>query len=230
MKVLLLAARNLTAADSDGTSDPYAVVFVGEDESTGQKTKVCSSNLNPVWDETLSFAGVLARDTLTVRVYDSDTFGSDDLIGEMKASFAQMTSAGGASKWYKLEGDEAGGVGEVAVADNENGGTLVGEAEVEEMGIELEVIECGSTEQRAEWAARRACWSCPLVRTWRPILTAVPVTSMPCDDPLPLCLQRTLRCATMKGESMEMLLDAPGRQTSRGSKHSRAAKRQVVHL
>merc|ERR1719230_1668084 len=31
---------------------------------------------------------------------------------------------------------------------------------------------------------------------------------------------RTLRCATMKGESMEMLLDAPGRQTSRGSKHS----------
>ena len=31
-----------------------------------------------------------------------------------------------------VEGDEAGGVGEVAVADNENGGTLVGEAEVED--------------------------------------------------------------------------------------------------
>ena len=32
------------------------------------------------------------------------------------------------------------------------------EDKVQEMGITLEVVECGSAEQLAEWAARRACW------------------------------------------------------------------------
>jgi hypothetical protein len=100
--------------DIDGTSDPYAVVFVGEDESASQKTKVCNSDLNPVWDETLSLRGVLAGDTLTVKIYDSDMIGSDDVIGEVKISFAEVVASDGKSKWYKVQGDDAG-EGEVEI-------------------------------------------------------------------------------------------------------------------
>jgi hypothetical protein len=117
IQVQMKAGRNMPAMDMDGTSDPYAVVFVGEDEAASQKTKVCNSDLNPVWDETLSFAGVKEGDTLTVKVFDSDTFGSDDFIGEVKIgvvdAMKQYLTAGGA-KWYKVEGSEAGD-GEVEI-------------------------------------------------------------------------------------------------------------------
>jgi hypothetical protein len=120
------------------------VVFVGEDEAASQKTKVCNSDLNPVWDETLSFAGVKEGDTLTVKVYDSDTFGSDDVIGEVKIPFEEVVASGGKSKWYKVEGDEAGdgeveigfdmtpkpaaGMGKAAVSEGEGVGSAGADA------------------------------------------------------------------------------------------------------
>ena len=50
VKVHVLKARNLTAADSDGTSDPYAVVLVGDDEAEFADQTV-SSTLAPEWGE-----------------------------------------------------------------------------------------------------------------------------------------------------------------------------------
>ena len=113
LKVRLLEARNLTAADSDGTSDPYAVVFVGSSEDAAQTSSTVSSNLNPVWDEqTFSFADVAQDESLTVRVMDYDYIGSDDPLGAVRVpvleAVRQHLSSGSEGRWFRLEGEEAG--------------------------------------------------------------------------------------------------------------------------
>ena len=111
--MLLLAARNLTAADSDGTSDPYAMLFVGSSEDAAQTSSTVSSELNPVWeDQAFSFADVAQGESVTVRVFDYDYIGSDDPLGEVRvpveAAVRQFLASGSEGQWFRLEGEEAG--------------------------------------------------------------------------------------------------------------------------
>ena len=112
VKVHVLKARNLTAADSDGTSDPYAVVLVGDDEAGSQTSKTVSSTLAPEWGESFSFAGAAADDSVTVRVFDYDYVGRDDPIGELRVSLRdaarQYVAYGAEGRWHRLTGEDAG--------------------------------------------------------------------------------------------------------------------------
>lgn len=74
------------STDSNGLSDPYAEVFVGDDNSWKRigTTKVQSKTLSPVWDETFTATVDGLHDEVKVKFFDKDTFGSD-YIGTWKA-------------------------------------------------------------------------------------------------------------------------------------------------
>ncbi|EKX38147.1 hypothetical protein GUITHDRAFT_77473, partial [Guillardia theta CCMP2712] len=75
----LVAGRGLEAMDSNGTSDPYAVIQVGSEK---RKSKVIKKDLNPEWNEKFEMVVSDLNDSLRVSVWDKDLIGSDDLIGE----------------------------------------------------------------------------------------------------------------------------------------------------
>jgi hypothetical protein len=88
IKCHIKAGRNIPAMDVDGTSDPYARAFIGENYAAGPGTftKCLENELDPEWDEVLAFEGVREKDFLTIEVLDADTFGDDDVIGTVTRS------------------------------------------------------------------------------------------------------------------------------------------------
>lgn len=75
------------STDSNGLSDPYMEVYVGDD-NTWKKigtTKVQSKTLSPVWNETFSASVDGLSTDVKIKLYDKDNFGSD-YIGTWKTS------------------------------------------------------------------------------------------------------------------------------------------------
>lgn len=82
VRVRVVGAKNLIAADRGGTSDPYCKVYVGGGVGVMKKTKVIKKNLNPVWNEEFNFTVQKGPPfNLRVVVYDYDSTGKDDPIG-----------------------------------------------------------------------------------------------------------------------------------------------------
>ena len=80
-------AKDLAAADSCGTSDPY--VFVHFDQAKA-KTKVVKKTLAPKWEQELTLEGEgtflplnhaysVVETVLEINVYDKDRFSKDDV-------------------------------------------------------------------------------------------------------------------------------------------------------
>ena len=63
LEVGVVAARGLAAMDSNGLSDPFAVVSCGGVRS---QTRVISKTLTPEWDETFRFQ--ISRATVSARL------------------------------------------------------------------------------------------------------------------------------------------------------------------
>ena len=90
MKLAIVSASNLAAADKCGTSDPFAVAEVVE-SATGKslkrsrttKTKTIKKTLNPVWNaDEVSWPDIeedVSTLSLKITVFDSDTFGKETL-------------------------------------------------------------------------------------------------------------------------------------------------------
>jgi len=77
-----MEARDLVAADSGGTSDPFVVVQVGGVQAV--KTKVVKQTLCPHWNETLALRLLSDNnEPLKLQVYDHDQFGANDFLGEI---------------------------------------------------------------------------------------------------------------------------------------------------
>ena len=66
LEVGVVAARGLAAMDSNGLSDPFAVVSCGGVRS---QTRVISKTLTPEWDETFRFQISRATADLTIELY-----------------------------------------------------------------------------------------------------------------------------------------------------------------
>ena len=89
--VQVVSAKGLRAADTNGLSDPYAVVHLGD---RTQQTRVIQENLNPEWHETFVFSAediqsalMDSMSSLLFEVWDSD-FGlvADDFLGQVRSS------------------------------------------------------------------------------------------------------------------------------------------------
>eukprot|EP01065_Artemidia_motanka_P004015 TRINITY_DN1193_c0_g1_i1.p1 TRINITY_DN1193_c0_g1~~TRINITY_DN1193_c0_g1_i1.p1 ORF type:complete len:701 (+),score=227.11 TRINITY_DN1193_c0_g1_i1:74-2104(+) len=96
------AGRNLVAADSGGTSDPYVLLRVPGTRQKG-RTKVIKKTLNPTWNETFHLSvpvSLLQTGKLECTVWDKDML-SDDAIGEFSLPFPEIGA--GVDKWCKLQ-------------------------------------------------------------------------------------------------------------------------------
>ena len=81
LRVDLLKATNLPAADSNGYSDPYCKFFLNDIEEF--TSKVVKKNLNPVWDQFVNME-IISRTAAEFKIVvnDEDTLGKDDFLGE----------------------------------------------------------------------------------------------------------------------------------------------------
>lgn len=100
--VHIIEARNLLAKDSNGFSDPFVVLQLGNQKF---RTKVVDMSLNPTWDEKFSFEVRDVRDALRLAVYDKDLIGKD-FLGKVKFPLSDLMNTGDLSfgtQWYKLQ-------------------------------------------------------------------------------------------------------------------------------
>ncbi|GLJ16342.1 hypothetical protein SUGI_0276590 [Cryptomeria japonica] len=90
LKVRVVKGRSLAVRDIR-SSDPYVVLKLGNQVA---KTKVISSNLNPVWDEelTLNISTTTPR-SLKVEVFDKDTFTADDEMGDAEIDLQPLAAS-----------------------------------------------------------------------------------------------------------------------------------------
>ena len=95
-------ARDLMSADSNGLSDPYFKIphkQLGVIDIPGKKnrSKIIKKTLNPVWNHTFDVEfnpNICTK--LLIEVFDYDTFGSDDPIGNAYLDL----------KWMKVPGQD----------------------------------------------------------------------------------------------------------------------------
>ncbi|XP_066472237.1 multiple C2 and transmembrane domain-containing protein 1 [Tiliqua scincoides] len=79
LDITLKRGHNLAARDRRGTSDPYVKFKMGGKEVFRSKT--IHKNLNPVWEERMSFIIENLREQLYVKVFDYDFGLQDDFMG-----------------------------------------------------------------------------------------------------------------------------------------------------
>ncbi|KAM4608723.1 fer-1-like protein 6 [Polymixia lowei] len=84
IRVYIVSASNLHPADSDGKSDPYIILRLGKKEIKDRDNYI-PKQLNPVFGRSFEFQAVFPQESmLSVLIYDHDTVGGDDLIGETR--------------------------------------------------------------------------------------------------------------------------------------------------
>jgi hypothetical protein len=82
LAVTLVCARDLVAADSGGTSDPYVITRMEtpHGKSDKMKSRVIQKNLNPDWNETFVFSTTdITRSTLYFQVWDWNVLRDEEL-------------------------------------------------------------------------------------------------------------------------------------------------------
>ena len=106
LKVRLINAKTLIAADLDGNSDPYCILKLG---STSHKSRTEPKTLNPTWNQTFQFSvSNPETDHLHLECYDHDAVGSDDSLGDAKIPLKDLVMGQEKIMWVKLEGGEMG--------------------------------------------------------------------------------------------------------------------------
>ena len=86
--VKVLRGRALKAVNrSGGASDPYVKLVVG---ARTAKTKYMPNTLDPEWNETLQLDVDDARTPLRLQVWDEETFGLNQAIGDAEISFQEL--------------------------------------------------------------------------------------------------------------------------------------------
>lgn len=95
LAIEVVAGRNLASKDSNGFSDPYC--HVGFRDASGElkkgnykKTKVIKKTLNPEWKESFDIPFDSSAVALEVSVWDEDTFGGSEFMGEIVLPKGQL--------------------------------------------------------------------------------------------------------------------------------------------
>ncbi|XP_067685826.1 extended synaptotagmin-2-like isoform X3 [Haliotis asinina] len=100
-------AKDLMDADLVGDSDPYVKVKVGDQTF---QTVTLEDTEDGKWDQKFDALVDLAEEHLVVRVFDQDTFGSDDSLGKATVEISRVIEAGKVDEWLPLEGGEQGSI------------------------------------------------------------------------------------------------------------------------
>ncbi|KAL8995967.1 MAG: hypothetical protein Q9169_004414 [Polycauliona sp. 2 TL-2023] len=108
LKTTVLRARNLAAADKNGTSDPFLVVTLGDAK---ESTPIISKTLNPEWNVSFDLPVNGIQSLLLEAVcWDKDRMGKD-YLGEFDVVVEDIFDNGQISqepKWYTLKSKRNG--------------------------------------------------------------------------------------------------------------------------
>ena len=105
LKVHLQCAEGLRSADSNGKSDPFAVISVEGRADCKWTSKTCYKTLDPVWNQGCEFPGFLsdfATVKLRVRIYDFDLTSLNDPLGGCDIPLNELGDAAEASKGCEI--------------------------------------------------------------------------------------------------------------------------------
>ncbi|XP_042403800.1 ADP-ribosylation factor GTPase-activating protein AGD12-like isoform X2 [Zingiber officinale] len=150
LKVKVVRGSKLAVRDML-TSDPYVVLMLGQQKA---QTTVKNSNLNPVWNEELTFSIPPNYGALKLQVYDHDVISADDIMGEAEIDLQAMITAALAfgdsdipgnmqvGKWLKTSDN--------ALVEDSLVNIVDGRIK-QELHLKLQNVESGEMELELEW-------------------------------------------------------------------------------
>ena len=95
LEVLVKRANNLVAKDSNGYSDPFAVITVHGKKRF--RTRIIHKSLDPVWDQTGQYIGQLKhflKSPMRINLYDRDIFSANDPLGHIEVDLSELIYTG----------------------------------------------------------------------------------------------------------------------------------------
>lgn len=102
LKLNVIEAKELRAADIGLSSDPYCEISIVDKEQKF-KTKVIEKNLNPVWNEEFIIPiDNQETDALSIQVLDEDA-GKDDVLGFVKIRLDSFKQDYEITDWFELD-------------------------------------------------------------------------------------------------------------------------------
>ncbi|XP_021917858.1 uncharacterized protein PYUK71.03c-like isoform X2 [Zootermopsis nevadensis] len=110
MEVSIIRAHDLVSKDLNGFSDPYCELKVNGE--CKYKSSIKKKTLNPIWEENSIMGLPRAGETLEVVLWDYDTFGMKDFLGNVTLTLEDIRKASNSdtSQSYQLQGVKTGAV------------------------------------------------------------------------------------------------------------------------
>jgi hypothetical protein len=100
LSIDVLEAQELPALDSNGLSDPYVLLQLGNETA---KTKTQMRTLTPKWkNEKHVLNANSLKAALEVSLWDWDTTSEDDFMGNVVIPLTELLDGNEVNKWYKL--------------------------------------------------------------------------------------------------------------------------------
>ncbi|KAG2689439.1 hypothetical protein I3760_09G138700 [Carya illinoinensis] len=150
LKVKVIKGTDLAIRDMM-SSDPYVILTLGQQTV---QTTIIRSNLNPVWNEELMLSVPQSFGALKLRVFDHDTFSSDDIMGEAEVDLQPLITSA-------IAFGDAGMFGNMQIGKwlKSHDNALVNDSTVnivdgkvkQEVSLKLQNVECGELELELEW-------------------------------------------------------------------------------
>ncbi len=112
LSILVKQAKDLPKMAATGLTDGFVKCYLLPDKSSGgkRKTGVIKNNLNPVWEEKVSYEGVVLEELSTERVLEVTVWdfnkAGNDFIGGLRLGPRPGRVGGKHKEWMDSIGDE----------------------------------------------------------------------------------------------------------------------------
>lgn len=102
--VEVLAAAELVASDSGGTSDPFATLSVLEQGGLStRRTATLKKTLHPEWNAAFVFEVEDLYEPLEVKIFDQDLLGANDFLGQALVVLEDIPMEQTLDRWFPLQ-------------------------------------------------------------------------------------------------------------------------------